>query len=148
MSEGGRVLSVFGCGGDRDRTKRPAMGEVAARLSDLAILTSDNPRYEDPGAIIEQVLGGIPGGRENPHVEVEPDRGEAIRRVLDAAGPGDVVVVAGKGHETYQEIAGQRLPFDDAVEARHALSARYGTNPTTGLAAGVAPSSDVSLSEG
>jgi UDP-N-acetylmuramoyl-L-alanyl-D-glutamate--2,6-diaminopimelate ligase len=148
VSVGGRVLSVFGCGGDRDRTKRPAMGEVAARLSDVAILTSDNPRYEDPGAIIEQVLGGISGGRENPHVKVEPDRREAIRRVLDAARPGDVVVLAGKGHETYQEIAGQRLPFDDAVEARHALSARYGTNPATGLAAGMAPSSDASLSEG
>jgi UDP-N-acetylmuramoyl-L-alanyl-D-glutamate--2,6-diaminopimelate ligase len=144
----GRVVSVFGCGGDRDRTKRPAMGEVAARLSDVAILTSDNPRREDPGAIIEQVLGGIPGGRENPHVKVEPDRRRAIQRALDDARPGDVVVLAGKGHETYQEIAGQRFPFDDAVEARLALSARYGTDPATWLAADMASSSDASLSEG
>ena len=148
VSEGARVVSVFGCGGDRDRTKRPAMGEVAARLSDVAILTSDNPRYEDPDAIIEQVLGGIPDGRENPRVKVEPDRRRAIQRAIDAARPGDVVVLAGKGHETYQEIAGQRIPFDDAVEARQALSARYGTNPATWLAADVAPPSDASLSEG
>ncbi len=94
------------------------------------------------------MLGGIPGGRENPHVEVEPDRRRAIQRALDDARPGDVVVLAGKGHETYQEIAGQRLAFDDAVEARLALSARYGTDPATWLAADMASSSDASLSEG
>ncbi|HEY1652139.1 MAG TPA: UDP-N-acetylmuramoyl-L-alanyl-D-glutamate--2,6-diaminopimelate ligase [Acidimicrobiales bacterium] len=127
----GRVISVFGCGGNRDRAKRPVMGGVAAAASDLAILTSDNPRDEDPDAIIGEVLAGVPGGRDNPHVVVEPDRRNAIRSALDAAGPGDVVVIAGKGHEAYQEIAGRRLPFDDAVEARDALSARFASDPST-----------------
>jgi UDP-N-acetylmuramoyl-L-alanyl-D-glutamate--2,6-diaminopimelate ligase len=127
----GRVISVFGCGGNRDRAKRPVMGAVAARASDLAFLTSDNPRDEDPDAIIEEVLAGVPGGRQNPRVIVEGDRRTAIRRALDAAGPGDVVVIAGKGHETYQETAGRRLPFDDAVEAREALSARFASDPST-----------------
>jgi UDP-N-acetylmuramoyl-L-alanyl-D-glutamate--2,6-diaminopimelate ligase len=127
----GRVISVFGCGGNRDRAKRPVMGTVAAAGSDLAILTSDNPRDEDPMAIIEEVLAGIPDGRENARVVVEADRRVAIRRALDAAEPGDVVVIAGKGHETYQEIAGRRLPFDDAVEARDALSARFASDPGT-----------------
>ncbi len=122
----GRVLCVFGCGGDRDRAKRPLMGEVATRLSDLAFLTSDNPRREDPQAIIAEVLKGIPGGRRAAGVVVEPDRGTAIRRALDAAGPRDVVVVAGKGHETYQEVGERRLPFDDLVEVRRALSVRFG----------------------
>jgi UDP-N-acetylmuramoyl-L-alanyl-D-glutamate--2,6-diaminopimelate ligase len=127
----GRVISVFGCGGNRDRAKRPVMGAVAAAASDVAILTSDNPRDEDPFAIIEEVLAGVPGGRANPRVLVEADRRVAIRRALDAAEPGDVVVIAGKGHETYQEIAGRRLPFDDAVEARDALAARFGSDPST-----------------
>jgi UDP-N-acetylmuramoyl-L-alanyl-D-glutamate--2,6-diaminopimelate ligase len=131
LAPGGRVLSVFGCGGNRDRAKRPVMGSVAARMSDLAFVTSDNPRDEDPRAIVEEVLGGIPGGREDPRVVVELDRGVAIRRALDAARPGDVVVVAGKGHETYQESAGKRVPFDDAVEARRALSVRFGSDPST-----------------
>jgi UDP-N-acetylmuramyl tripeptide synthase len=130
----GRVISVFGCGGNRDRAKRPVMGAVAAAASDVAILTSDNPRDEDPFAIIEEVLAGIPGGRENPRVVVEADRRVAIRRGLDAAEAGDVVVVAGKGHETYQEIAGRRLPFDDAVEARDALAARFASDPSTWMA--------------
>ena len=102
------------------------MGEVATRLSDLAFLTSDNPRREDPQAIIAEVLKGIPGGRRAAGVVVEPDRGTAIRRALDAAGPRDVVVVAGKGHETYQEVGERRLPFDDLVEVRRALSVRFG----------------------
>lgn len=127
----GRVVAVFGCGGNRDRAKRPLMGSVAAAGSDVAILTSDNPRDEDPMAIIEEVLAGVPGGRENARVAVEPDRRVAIRRALDMAEPGDVVVIAGKGHETYQEIAGRRLPFDDAVEARDALSARFTSDPGT-----------------
>ncbi len=127
----GRVISVFGCGGNRDRAKRPVMGAVAAEASDLAILTSDNPRDEDPRAIIEEVLTGVPGGRENPNVVVESDRRVAIRRALDAAKPGDVVVIAGKGHENYQEIAGRRLPFDDVVEARDALAARFASDPAT-----------------
>ena len=131
LAPAGRVLCVFGCGGNRDRAKRSLMGAAAAQLSDLAVVTSDNPRDEDPLAIIDEVLTGIPGGRANPRVVVEPDRGVAIRQALDAAGPGDVVVIAGKGHETYQEIGGQRLPFDDAVEARRALSARFGADPRT-----------------
>jgi UDP-N-acetylmuramoyl-L-alanyl-D-glutamate--2,6-diaminopimelate ligase len=131
LASAGRVLCVFGCGGNRDRAKRPLMGAAAADLSDLAFVTSDNPRDEDPLGIIEEVLGGIPGGRTNPRMEVEPDRGVAIRLALDAARPGDVVVIAGKGHETYQEIAGRRLPFDDAVEARRALSARFASDPRT-----------------
>jgi UDP-N-acetylmuramyl tripeptide synthase len=110
------------------------MGTVAVAGSDVAILTSDNPRDEDPLAIIEEALAGVPGGRENPRVVVEPDRRAAIRRALDAAEPGDVVVIAGKGHETYQEIAGRRLPFDDAVEAREALSARFASDPATWVA--------------
>ena len=102
-------------------------------------------------------MAGIAGGRENPKVEVEPDRGVAIRRALDSAGPGDVVVIAGKGHETYQEMAGQRLPFDDAVEARRALSARYASDPRTwvpgagghrsGPAVAAAPGAGMQLSE-
>jgi UDP-N-acetylmuramyl tripeptide synthase len=141
------VLCLFGCGGNRDRAKRPLMGAAAAQLSDLAVVTSDNPRDEDPLAIIDEVLTGIPGGRANPQVVVEPDRGVAIRLVLDAARPGDIVVIAGKGHETYQEIGGQRLPFDDAVEARRALSARFGSDPRTWAPpAGATPV--VSLPEG
>jgi UDP-N-acetylmuramoyl-L-alanyl-D-glutamate--2,6-diaminopimelate ligase len=131
LAPGGRVLCVFGCGGDRDRAKRPLMGAAAAHLSDLAFVTSDNPRDEDPLAIIAEVLAGVAGGRANPWLVVEPDRGVAIRRALDAAGPGDVVVIAGKGHETYQEVAGKRLPFDDAVEARDALSVRFASDPRT-----------------
>ncbi len=137
-SASGRVICVFGCGGNRDRAKRPVMGRLAAQHSDLAFLTSDNPRDEDPDAIIDEVLGGVPGGRENPHVVVEPDRRAAIRRALDSAGAGDVVLIAGKGHETYQEIAGRRLPFDDAVEARDALSARFSSDPAAG-GAGASP---------
>ncbi|HEX4126616.1 MAG TPA: UDP-N-acetylmuramoyl-L-alanyl-D-glutamate--2,6-diaminopimelate ligase [Acidimicrobiales bacterium] len=131
LAHSGRVLCVFGCGGNRDRAKRPLMGGASAHLSDLAFLTSDNPRDEDPDAIMEEVLAGIPGGRTNPRIVVEPDRGVAIRRALDATQPGDVVIIAGKGHETYQEVGGRRLPFDDAVEARRALSARFASDPRT-----------------
>jgi UDP-N-acetylmuramoyl-L-alanyl-D-glutamate--2,6-diaminopimelate ligase len=145
----GRVLCVFGCGGDRDRAKRPMMGEAAVRLSDLAVLTSDNPRYENPGAIIEDVLRGIPDGRENKDVVVEPDRHVAIRHALELAHPGDIVVIAGKGHETYQEIAGERLPFDDAAHARAVLSTRYGADPSTwGATALEATAADRSQPEG
>jgi UDP-N-acetylmuramoyl-L-alanyl-D-glutamate--2,6-diaminopimelate ligase len=145
LASGGRVLCVFGCGGNRDRGKRPVMGRAAVRLSDLAFLTSDNPRDEDPMDIIDDVLAGITAGRDNPRLVVEPDRRAAIRGALDQATPGDVVVVAGKGHETYQEIAGQRLPFDDTVEARDALSARYGSDPRTWVTSATsAPSSSLS----
>jgi UDP-N-acetylmuramoyl-L-alanyl-D-glutamate--2,6-diaminopimelate ligase len=116
---GGRLLAVFGAGGDRDTTKRPRMGEVAARLADGVLVTSDNPRSEDPLAIISQIEKGI----AKPH-EVEPDRARAIEQAVRGAAPDDVVLIAGKGHENYQEIAGKRLPFSDAAVARAALSAR------------------------
>ena len=101
---------VFGCGGDRDRTKRPKMGAACARRADRLIVTSDNPRTEDPNAIISEILPGIPAGTD---LHIESDRRAAIRYALEHAGAGDIVLVAGKGHETYQEIAGRMLPFDD-----------------------------------
>jgi UDP-N-acetylmuramoyl-L-alanyl-D-glutamate--2,6-diaminopimelate ligase len=114
----GRLLVVFGCGGDRDREKRPLMGQISAELSDLAVITSDNPRSEDPGAIIEEILAG--SGRDA--VEVEPDRRAAIARGLEAADEGDVVVIAGKGHEQGQEFeGGRKVPFDDRDVAREEL---------------------------
>ena len=115
-----RVHVVFGCGGDRDRGKRPLMGEIAARLADHVIVTSDNPRSEDPAAIIEEILTGI-----SEPVEHEVDRRVAIQEAIAAAAAGDVVVIAGKGHEQGQEFAGGRkLPFDDVSVAREALRAR------------------------
>lgn len=114
---GGRVIAVFGAGGDRDRGKRPLMGRVAAEAADLVVVTSDNPRSEDPLAIIEDVLQG--SGLE---VEIDPDRRSAIRRALALAEPGDVVVIAGKGHEQGQEIAGEVHPFDDRAVAREELA--------------------------
>lgn len=121
----GRILVVFGCGGDRDRTKRPVMGRIAARLADIAIVTSDNPRSEEPQAIIDQIMIGIKesGPAPRARVEVEPDRRAAIRRAIELARPGDVVILAGKGHEPYQEIRGVEHPFDDRVVAREALRA-------------------------
>ena len=114
----GRVIVVFGAGGDRDHAKRPMMGEAAGRLADLAILTSDNPRSEDPDSIIEQVRAGV---RAVDRLVVEPDRAAAITAAIAAAKPGDVVVIAGKGHETGQEIAGVVHPFDDRAVALDAL---------------------------
>jgi UDP-N-acetylmuramoyl-L-alanyl-D-glutamate--2,6-diaminopimelate ligase len=107
---GARLLVAFGCGGDRDRAKRPAMGEVAARLADVVVVTSDNPRSEDPAAIAEAVRGGAAGPGA---VTTVLDRREAVATVLAEAGPGDVVVVAGKGHETTQDAGGAVVPFDD-----------------------------------
>ena len=121
-----RLITVFGAGGDRDRTKRPLMGMVAARLSDIVVMTSDNPRSEDPARIIDEVyLGAQPETRQRA-VEVVAivDRREAIVHAVDRAEPGDVVLIAGKGHEKYQEIGGVALPFDDAAVAREALAAR------------------------
>jgi UDP-N-acetylmuramoyl-L-alanyl-D-glutamate--2,6-diaminopimelate ligase len=112
----GRLICVFGCGGDRDRSKRPLMGDVVARLADTAIVTSDNPRSEDPGVIIDEILGGMSG-----EPEVEPDREAAISSALERAGEGDVVVIAGKGHEQGQEFADRIVPFDDREVAREAL---------------------------
>jgi UDP-N-acetylmuramoyl-L-alanyl-D-glutamate--2,6-diaminopimelate ligase len=113
----GRVLCVFGCGGDRDSEKRPVMGRIASELADVAIVTSDNPRSEDPLAIIEEVVAGAPG------LEVEPDRRAAIGRAIESAREGDVVLIAGKGHEQGQEIAGVVHPFDDRDVARELLRA-------------------------
>ena len=117
---GHRVLVTFGCGGDRDRDKRPEMGAVAAELADMVVVTSDNPRSEDPSAIAASVVAGVPAGYRH-RVSVEPDRRTAISEVLRAAGPGDVVLIAGKGHETTQTIGTDVLPFDDRVEARTLL---------------------------
>lgn len=114
----GRLLVVFGAGGDRDPSKRPMMGEVATRLADLVVVTSDNPRSEDPMAIIEQVVSHVPAERRP--VE-QPDRREAIGAALAAAAPGDVVLIAGKGHESGQDQGGKVEPFDDVAEARRAL---------------------------
>jgi UDP-N-acetylmuramoyl-L-alanyl-D-glutamate--2,6-diaminopimelate ligase len=116
---GKRVIVTFGCGGDRDRAKRPMMGAVATRLADLTVITSDNPRSEDPSSIIAEIE---PGAREGGGAfVVEPDRAAAIGLALSEARPGDVVVIAGKGHETGQEFADRTIPFDDRVVAREAL---------------------------
>jgi UDP-N-acetylmuramoyl-L-alanyl-D-glutamate--2,6-diaminopimelate ligase len=111
-----RLICVFGCGGDRDRGKRPLMGRIASELADLAIVTSDNPRSEEPEAIIGEIVAGAGGD-----VEVEPDRREAIARAIDTAQDGDVVVIAGKGHEQGQQFADRTVPFDDRDVAREAL---------------------------
>jgi UDP-N-acetylmuramoyl-L-alanyl-D-glutamate--2,6-diaminopimelate ligase len=127
---GGRLMSVFGCGGDRDREKRPLMGKAGAELSDVAVVTSDNPRSEDPDAIIDQIRGGIP---DNPHAEVlvEADRRAAIALALGRAGEGDSVVIAGKGHEQGQEFEdGRKIPFDDRDVAREELR-RLAASPAT-----------------
>src|SRR5205807_1022821 len=117
----GRVVVVFGAGGDRDRGKRPLMGAIAARLADEVLVTSDNPRSEDPEAIVAEIVAGI--GRDDILVEV--DRRAAIEQAIVLARDGDVVVIAGKGHEQGQEFAGGvKVPFDDATVAREALRAR------------------------
>jgi UDP-N-acetylmuramoyl-L-alanyl-D-glutamate--2,6-diaminopimelate ligase len=117
----GRLIVVFGCGGDRDRGKRPLMGEIAARLADVAVLTSDNPRSEDPLAIIDDVMEGVSIGSAANKVLVEPDRRAAILQAITLARPGDVVLLAGKGHETYQIMPEGTTNFDDREEARMAL---------------------------
>ena len=107
----GRLICLFGCGGDRDRAKRPIMGAVARELADLTVVTSDNPRTERPEAIISDILAGMGESREGIHVE--PDRRRAIGWALAQGQPGDVIVLAGKGHETYQEIDGVQYPMDE-----------------------------------
>ena len=106
----GRIITVFGCGGNRDRTKRPLMAQIAARLSDITIVTSDNPREEDPGAIIDEIMTGVPA---ESAVERELDRKKAILNALGMAAAGDVVLIAGKGHEEYQIIGRQKTHFSD-----------------------------------
>ncbi|MGH2686974.1 MAG: UDP-N-acetylmuramoyl-L-alanyl-D-glutamate--2,6-diaminopimelate ligase, partial [Actinomycetota bacterium] len=122
-----RVIAVFGCGGDRDRGKRPLMGEAATRLADLTVVTSDNPRSETPEAVVAEIEPGASRGGGRYVVEV--DRRAAIRLALGEAGPGDVVVVAGKGHETGQEFADRTIPFDDRVVAREELESLLGAAP-------------------
>ncbi len=122
LAGGGRVLVVFGCGGDRDRAKRPLMGETAVRLADRAYLTSDNPRHEDPAAIIAEVLAGVGDAVNGGRLVVEADRRRAIGAALAEATTGDVVLVAGKGHETTQEIGDRRLPFDDRAVVAEVLA--------------------------
>ena len=109
-----RLLCLFGCGGDRDRTKRPVMGEVAAALADVVVLTSDNPRTEDPEAILDQVAAGFP--RDFTAWVREVDRRKAIRQALAMGRAGDVILLAGKGHETYQDIGGERRHLDEREE--------------------------------
>ena len=136
----GRLVTVFGCGGDRDRTKRPLMGAVAGRLSDVVVVTSDNPRSEDPAAITGEVLRGIPGAAaargtrpvSGPEVLTIVDRREAIGRAIERARPGDLVIVAGKGHEKTQVIGTRELPFDDVAVAREALGRRQSRERVNG----------------
>lgn len=118
-ARGGRVVCVFGCGGNRDRGKRPLMGELAGRLADIAVITSDNPRDEDPEAITKEILAGM-----TAEPVIEPDRARAILSAVWQASPRDVVLLAGKGHETYQEAGGRRTPFDDREWGRFALTWR------------------------
>ena len=124
LAEDHRLIAVFGCGGDRDRGKRPLMGEAATRHADLTVMTSDNPRSEDPEAIVAEIVPGAERGGGRYVVEV--DRRAAIRLALTEAQPGDVVIIAGKGHETGQEFADRTIPFDDRIVAREELESMLG----------------------
>src|SRR5690606_37069356 len=117
-ARGGQLVCLFGCGGERDAGKRPEMGRIAADMADKITVSSDNPRGEDPSDIIAQILPGIPRGAR---LTVEADRASAIMQTIWASEPDDVILLAGKGHETYQEIAGAKLPFDDREWAKLAL---------------------------
>jgi UDP-N-acetylmuramoyl-L-alanyl-D-glutamate--2,6-diaminopimelate ligase len=118
-----RIICVFGCGGDRDRTKRPIMGRLASELADRVVITSDNPRTEDPDFIIEEIVAGIDPELIESKTVIEPDRSEAIRiAILNEAKPGDLVVIAGKGHETYQIVGDRIFHFDDREKVREAIA--------------------------
>ncbi|HMN95353.1 MAG TPA: UDP-N-acetylmuramoyl-L-alanyl-D-glutamate--2,6-diaminopimelate ligase [Phycisphaerales bacterium] len=121
---GARVIALFGCGGDRDRTKRPRMAAVAARLADQVVITSDNPRTERPEAIIDEILTGVPA-EKRAIVRCEVDRARAIEEAIESAAEGDIVLIAGKGHEDYQIIGSARRPFDDRAAARAAIARRF-----------------------
>jgi UDP-N-acetylmuramyl-tripeptide synthetase len=123
VPSGGRLIAVFGCGGDRDSSKRPQMGELAEHFADEVVVTSDNPRSEDPEQIIADILSGIK--RMNEHIQVEKDRAAAIKMAVDQASNQDVIVVAGKGHETYQILSDRTIDFDDRLEVRRALANRH-----------------------
>jgi UDP-N-acetylmuramoyl-L-alanyl-D-glutamate--2,6-diaminopimelate ligase len=126
MAPGGRLICVFGCGGDRDRGKRPQMGRVACTLADTVVITSDNPRTEDPKRILADIVAGVDGATAESlyrgNYSVESDRARAIESAISLAQAGDVVLIAGKGHEAYQEIAGVKHPFSDEAVARAALA--------------------------
>jgi len=128
-----RILTVFGCGGDRDRTKRPKMGRAAEELSDRIFITSDNPRSEKPEAIIDEIVAGLSAAEK---ATVEPDRRKAIEMAVEAAEAGDVVLIAGKGHETYQIVGDRRLDFDDRLVAAEALKRRMSAGSVRGAGAG------------
>lgn len=130
---GGQLWCVFGCGGNRDAAKRPLMGAMAARHADHVVVTSDNPRGEKPEGIISQILLGLSG---HAQVVVEPDRARAIAHALEAAAAQDVLLIAGKGHEDYQEVAGQRLPFSDLAQLRQALARWRGPGVQLGASHG------------
>jgi UDP-N-acetylmuramoyl-L-alanyl-D-glutamate--2,6-diaminopimelate ligase len=122
-ARGGELWCVFGCGGNRDATKRPLMGALAQKLAQHAVVTSDNPRHESPALILEQIVAGMDAGNAPTVIE---DRRAAIAHAVQGATPRDVILVAGKGHEDYQEIAGVKHPFSDVVEAQAALERRGG----------------------
>jgi UDP-N-acetylmuramoyl-L-alanyl-D-glutamate--2,6-diaminopimelate ligase len=126
LPDGGRLCCVFGCGGDRDPGKRPVMGAIAARLADRVWVTSDNPRGEPAGRIIDEVFAGAIDAAAGSPPRREADRGAAIEQAVAEAGVADIVLVAGKGHEAWQEIAGVRHAFDDRIVAAAALRARAG----------------------
>ena len=121
QERGGRLWCVFGCGGNRDATKRPLMGQAAQRRADQVLVTSDNPRGEVPAAIVQQIVAGM-----QPGALVQVDRAAAIAQAIAQAAPQDVVLLAGKGHEDYQEVMGVKRPFSDMAEAQRALAAREG----------------------
>jgi len=122
----GRIISVFGCGGDRDPSKRAAMGEISGRLADFTFITTDNPRTEDPDVIINSIEEGIikSGANKGRNYAVVPDRGEAIKQAISSADPGDAVVISGKGHEDYQIIGTEKIHFDDREQVREVFGSR------------------------